>query len=62
MMMQAGRGEILYTSSFDCARKLAATEGMGSFFKGAFSNILRGTGGALVLAFYDEIQKVLAKM
>lgn len=62
MMMQAGRGEILYTSSFDCARKLAAKEGMGSFFKGAFSNILRGTGGALVLAFYDEIQKVLTKM
>jgi len=59
MMMQAGRGEILYTSSFDCARKLAAKEGMGSYFKGAFSNILRGTGGALVLAFYDEIQKVI---
>jgi solute carrier family 25 (adenine nucleotide translocator) protein 4/5/6/31 len=61
MMMQAGRGEILYTSSFDCARKLAAKEGMPVFFKGAFSNILRGTGGALVLAFYDEIQKVIAK-
>jgi solute carrier family 25 (adenine nucleotide translocator) protein 4/5/6/31 len=60
MMMQAGRGEILYTSSFDCARKLAAKEGMNAFFKGAFSNILRGTGGALVLAFYDEIQKIIA--
>jgi len=59
MMMQAGRGEILYTSSFDCARKLYAKEGMGSFFRGAFSNILRGTGGALVLAFYDEIQKFI---
>jgi len=62
MMMQAGRGEILYTGAFDCARKLAAREGFGSFFKGAFSNVLRGTGGALVLAFYDEIQKILAKM
>jgi len=60
MMMQAGRGEILYTSSFDCARKLAAKEGGSAFFKGAFSNILRGTGGALVLAFYDEIQKIIA--
>jgi solute carrier family 25 (adenine nucleotide translocator) protein 4/5/6/31 len=59
MMMQAGRGEILYTSSFDCARKLLAKEGPGAFFKGAFSNILRGTGGALVLAFYDEIQKFI---
>jgi len=61
MMMQAGRGEILYTSSFDCAKKLMAKEGPGAFFKGAFSNILRGTGGALVLAFYDEIQKFIGK-
>lgn len=61
MMMQAGRGEILYTGAFDCARKLAAKEGTGAFFKGAFSNILRGTGGALVLAFYDEIQKIIKK-
>lgn len=60
MMMQAGRGEVLYTSSIDCWRKLAAAEGHRAFFKGAFSNILRGTGGALVLAFYDEIQKLLA--
>jgi solute carrier family 25 (adenine nucleotide translocator) protein 4/5/6/31 len=60
MMMQAGRGEVLYTSSIDCWRKLAAAEGYRAFFKGAFSNILRGTGGALVLAFYDEIQKLLA--
>jgi solute carrier family 25 (adenine nucleotide translocator) protein 4/5/6/31 len=59
MMMQAGRGEILYTSSFDCTRKLFAKEGTGAFFRGAFSNILRGTGGALVLAFYDEIQKLM---
>lgn len=59
MMMQAGRGEILYTGSFDCARKLYAKEGMNSFFRGAFSNVLRGTGGALVLAFYDEIQKYI---
>jgi len=59
MMMQAGRGEILYTGSFDCARKLYVKEGMNSFFRGAFSNVLRGTGGALVLAFYDEIQKLI---
>jgi len=61
MMMQAGRGEILYTGSFDCAKKLYHKEGMNAFFKGAFSNILRGTGGALVLAFYDEIQKLISK-
>lgn len=60
MMMQAGRGEILYKNSFDCAGKLYKKEGMNAFFKGAFSNVLRGTGGALVLAFYDEIQKIIA--
>jgi solute carrier family 25 (adenine nucleotide translocator) protein 4/5/6/31 len=29
---------------------------MGAFFKGALSNVIRGTGGALVLVFYDKIQ------
>lgn len=28
-----------------------------AFFKGGWSNILRSTGGALVLVIYDEIQK-----
>jgi hypothetical protein len=30
-----------------------------AFFKGAWSNVLRGAGGALVLVFYDEIKKAL---
>jgi len=61
MMMQSGRkgGDIMYTSTIDCWRKIAAQEGSGAFFKGAFSNVLRGTGGALVLVLYDEIQLVL---
>lgn len=60
-MMQAGRkkADIMYTSTIDCWRKLAAQEGASAFFKGAFSNVLRGTGGALVLVFYDEIKKLL---
>jgi solute carrier family 25 (adenine nucleotide translocator) protein 4/5/6/31 len=32
---------------------------MGAFFKGAFSNVLRGVGGALVLVMYDEIKAVI---
>ncbi|KAJ1525465.1 hypothetical protein ONE63_010275 [Megalurothrips usitatus] len=61
MMMQAGRKktEIMYTGTLDCWAKIAKNEGTGAFFKGAFSNILRGTGGALVLVFYDEIKKLL---
>lgn len=33
-----------------------ANEGVGSFFKGAGANILRGVAGAGVLAFYDKLQ------
>jgi len=57
MMMQSGRKDILYKNSLDCAVKIARSEGGRAFFKGAFSNIIRGTGGALVLAIYDEIKK-----
>ncbi|KAJ1927594.1 ADP/ATP carrier protein [Tieghemiomyces parasiticus] len=59
MMMQAGRTEILYTSSLDCFVKLLKAEGPKAFFHGGFSNIIRGTGGALVLVLYDEIQAFL---
>lgn len=61
MMMQAGRkkADIMYTGTLDCWAKIAKNEGTGAFFKGAFSNVLRGTGGALVLVFYDEIKKLI---
>jgi len=61
LMMQSGRkgGEVMYTGTLDCWRKIAKNEGTGAFFKGAFSNVLRGTGGALVLVMYDEIQVLL---
>lgn len=57
MMMQSGRKDILYKNTLDCAIKIAKNEGIGAFFKGALSNVIRGTGGALVLTFYDEIKK-----
>uniref|UniRef100_A0A1I8B3G8 ADP/ATP translocase n=1 Tax=Meloidogyne hapla TaxID=6305 RepID=A0A1I8B3G8_MELHA len=57
MMMQSGRKDILYKNTWDCAVKIVKNEGMGAMFKGALSNVFRGTGGALVLAFYEEIQK-----
>lgn len=61
MMMQSGRkgADIMYKNTLDCWRKIAAQEGSSAFFKGAFSNVLRGTGGALVLVMYDEIQLLL---
>lgn len=59
MMMQSGRKDILYKGTLDCWSKIAKNEGGAAFFKGAFSNVLRGTGGALVLAMYDEIHKYI---
>jgi solute carrier family 25 (mitochondrial adenine nucleotide translocator), member 4/5/6/31 len=52
LMMQAGGKEKLYNGTIDAFRKIAAKEGMGAFFKGAFSNVLRGVGGAVVLVMY----------
>lgn len=59
LMMQSGRSgaEVQYTGTVDCFIKIAKNEGTKAFFKGAGSNVLRGTGGALVLVFYDKLQK-----
>jgi solute carrier family 25 (adenine nucleotide translocator) protein 4/5/6/31 len=59
MMMQSGRKDILYKNTWDCAVKIVRNEGVKAMFKGALSNVFRGTGGALVLAIYDEIQKLI---
>jgi len=61
MMMQSGRAksDIMYKNTLDCWRKIAKNEGSSAFFKGAFSNVLRGTGGALVLVLYDELKALL---
>lgn len=49
--------DIMYTGTLDCWRKIAKDEGANAFFKGAWSNVLRGMGGAFVLVLYDEIKK-----
>lgn len=56
LMMQSGRDDILYKGTIDCFVKIAQNEGPKAFFKGSLSNVIRGTGGALVLVFYDKIQ------
>lgn len=55
LMMQSGRSDVMYTGTMDCFRKILKNEGPKAFFKGSLSNVLRGTGGALVLVFYDRI-------
>jgi len=59
MMMQSGRKDVLYKNTWDCAVKVIKNEGIAAMYKGALSNIFRGTGGALVLAIYDEIKKYI---
>uniref|UniRef100_A0A8C8SVK7 ADP/ATP translocase n=1 Tax=Pelusios castaneus TaxID=367368 RepID=A0A8C8SVK7_9SAUR len=58
MMMQSGEAERQYKGTIDCFLKIYKQEGLKAFFRGAFSNVLRGTGGALVLVLYDKIKEL----
>ncbi|RHY07006.1 hypothetical protein DYB28_008564 [Aphanomyces astaci] len=61
MMMQVGRPDVLYANTWHCWRTICTTEGGApAFFKGAGSNVLRGSGSALVLVLYDEVKAVLS--
>jgi len=55
MMMTSGEA-VKYTSSLQCFSQIISKEGVGSLFKGAGANILRGIAGAGVLAGYDQLQ------
>lgn len=61
MMMQSGlkKADVMYKNTLDCWIKTAKQEGTGAFFKGSLSNILRGTGGALVLTLYDSVKEAI---
>lgn len=59
LMMTSGQGEKLYNGTIDCFMKIAQREGSLAFFKGCLSNVIRGTGGALVLTFYEKVQDKL---
>merc|ERR1739848_63131 len=54
MMMTAGTG-VKYNGSIDCARQVIKNEGVKSLFKGAGANVMRGMGGAAVLAGFDVL-------
>ena len=59
LMMDSGRAEKMYNGTIDCFAKIARDEGPRAFFKGSLSNVIRGTGGALVLVFYSKIEAYL---
>lgn len=56
MMMTSGEA-VKYKSSLDCGAQIVRKEGVGSLFKGAGANILRGVAGAGVLAGFDLIKE-----
>jgi len=61
MMMQSGRKggqEKQFKNTLDCWVKISRNEGVGAFFRGALSNVLRGAGGAIVLVVYEEFQRM----
>lgn len=59
LMMDSGRAEKMYNGTMDCFAKIAKDEGPRAFFKGSLSNVIRGTGGALVLVFYSKAEAYL---
>lgn len=56
-MMQAGAAAKRYANALDCALKVMREEGIRALYRGALSNSLRCTSGALVLAVYYELLK-----
>ncbi len=52
-------GKKHYNGTIDAWSKIYREEGGKAFFKGAWSNVLRGAGGALVLVIYDEFKKLI---
>ncbi|OAY77218.1 putative ADP,ATP carrier protein [Ananas comosus] len=59
MMMQSGMEKPVYDSTLDCWRKIYRLEGLGSFYRGALSNMFRSTGAAAILVLYDEVKKFM---
>merc|ERR1711988_1338230 len=55
MMMTSGTG-VNYKSSMDCGMQIVKNDGVGSLFKGAGANILRGIGGSLVISGFDKVK------
>lgn len=55
--VSVSKADIMYKGTIDCWKKILKDEGGKAFFKGAWSNVIRGMGGAFVLVLYDEIKK-----
>ncbi|CAI5517789.1 unnamed protein product [Closterium sp. Naga37s-1] len=54
---QPGRKIVVFKSTWACWKHVYRQEGVLGFYKGLFSNILRGTGAAFILVMYDELRQ-----
>jgi len=61
MQSEKPLNERMYKNALDCAQKILKDEGSAAMFKGAGANVLRGTGAALVLVIYGELQAYVAQ-
>nr|XP_043638622.1 probable ADP,ATP carrier protein At5g56450 [Erigeron canadensis] len=59
MMMQSGIDRPMYRNTLECWKTIYKTEGFGSFYRGALSNMFRSTGAAAILVLYDEVKKFM---
>lgn len=59
LMMQSGKRVKPYKNSLDCFQKIIKSDGVNTLYKGALSNSLKCTSGALVLAIYYEVLKYM---
>ncbi|KAL2620686.1 hypothetical protein R1flu_000891 [Riccia fluitans] len=59
MMMQSGLEVKMYSNTLDCWKKIYKQEGPLAFYKGAVTNMVRGTGAALILVLYDELKRFM---
>jgi len=60
MMLTSGTGRH-YPSSFHCLKEILKYEGKSALLVGSTANVLRGTGGALILAGFDHLKTVYLK-
>ncbi|PAV92235.1 hypothetical protein WR25_09003 [Diploscapter pachys] len=58
LMMNAGKKQMPFKGTIGCAKYILVHEGWKAFFNGALVNALRGWGAALVLALYNETEKL----
>ncbi|KAL3106896.1 hypothetical protein niasHT_010811 [Heterodera trifolii] len=59
LMLEAGSEFKQYSTQWQCFSTVCRTEGVLSLYKGALSNSLRCTSGALILAIYYEVLKYI---